>query len=86
MSCCLCSLGTQKTLSSYSKLRHLSQDRNFSNNILAKIKSIMQYGVLIYRCCYFSTLKPTYLLQEKNSKVHTLYKDVRYLSATGKKR
>ncbi len=47
------------------KLRHYVPRRKLIEYYKSNIKSILQYGILVYGCCSFSTLIPLLLLQKK---------------------
>ena len=48
-----------------SKLRHYVPRRELLNYYSSNIKPIIQYGLLVYGCCSYSSLEPLFILQKK---------------------
>ena len=53
-----------------SKLRHYVPRHLLMQYYKTNVQPIIQYGILVYGCCSFSSLKPILTLQKKNIEVH----------------
>ena len=66
-----------KQCSIISKLRHYVPRKQLLRHYNSNVKSIIQYGILVYGCCSFSSLFAVLVLQEKILKFIFFRKTVR---------